>query len=911
MKEAELEIKNTITVNTSDTLSSKKSSEETHGGSHGKNNRKAGNGMITDELRAQFDESTSITSRTMGQLRQTQGHIDDGEDGRNHIVHDDAADHRPTREKEEKKLTAQISMMQPILRFLQLLCENHNRDLQNNLRQQDNKTSYNLVCETLQFLDCICGSTTGGLGLLGLYINVNNVGLINQALTSLTEYCQGPCHINQNAIAMHESNGIDIIIALLLNDINPLGKQRMDLVLELKNNASKLLLAIMESRHDSENAERILYNMSPKQLVDSIKRVFKQEILEGDIFYSLKVDVAKQAFHSEDAVEDDEEDDEEREASPKAVGHNIFILAHQLSQHNKELSELLKPSGTDLYGDQALEFYAKHTAQIEIARMDRTMERIVFPIPEICEYVTEETMVKVYQSAERDEQGSKVADFFDRHEDILREMQWQKKLRANPLLFWFSSHMLLWGSMSFNFTVIINLLVALFYPFDDSKKELDPRLSTLVWTAMLVSLAIVITLPSPGVIRVLILSTILRLIFSVGLEPTLWLLGVLNVINKAIFLTSLMGNRGTFTKPIRHIITDFEFMYDSLYLTLCMLGLCVHEFFYSLLLLDVVYREETLVNVIRSVTRNGRSIIMTAVLAVILIYLFSIIGFIFFQDDFLMEVESLDIQQIANDTTGSCPTDGNCSNTQSIVSQFLHMEQETGIAQPDEEDKQRACDSLIMCILTSLNQGLRNGGGIGDVLRKPSSKEPLFVMRVVYDLLFFFIIIIIVLNLIFGVIIDTFADLRSEKQQKEEILKNSCFICGLERSAFDNRTVSFEEHVQSEHNMWHYLYFIVLVNVKDPTEFTGPESYVYSMIKEKKLEWFPRMCAMSLTAEESEGETNELRNLQAQLDGTNKLIQNLSSQLNDLKDQMTEQRKQKQRMGLLQNPTFPMNHQSL
>ena len=47
-----------------------------------------------------------------------------------------------------------------------------------------------------------------------------------------------------------------------------------------------------------------------------------------------------------------------------------------------------------------------------------------------------------------------------------------------------------------------------------------------------------------------------------------------------------------------------------------------------------------------------------------------------------------------------------------------------------------------------------------------------------YDLLFFFIVIIIVLNLIFGVIIDTFADLRSEKTQKEEILKNSCFICG-------------------------------------------------------------------------------------------------------------------------------------
>ena len=57
-------------------------------------------------------------------------------------------------------------------------------------------------------------------------------------------------------------------------------------------------------------------------------------------------------------------------------------------------------------------------------------------------------------------------------------------------------------------------------------------------------------------------------------------------------------------------------------------------------------------------------------------------------------------------------------------------------------------------------------------------QEPLFVARVIYDLLFFFIVIIIVLNLIFGVIIDTFADLRSEKQQKDEILRNSCFICG-------------------------------------------------------------------------------------------------------------------------------------
>ena len=54
---------------------------------------------------------------------------------------------------------------------------------------------------------------------------------------------------------------------------------------------------------------------------------------------------------------------------------------------------------------------------------------------------------------------------------------------------------------------------------------------------------------------------------------------------------------------------------------------------------------------------------------------------------------------------------------------------------------------------------------------------------------------------------------------------------GLERDKFDNKTVTFEEHIKEEHNMWHYLFFVVLVKVKDSTEYTGPESYVAQMIK--------------------------------------------------------------------------------
>lgn len=111
--------------------------------------------------------------------------------------------------------------------------------------------------------------------------------------------------------------------------------------------------------------------------------------------------------------------------------------------------------------------------------------------------------------------------------------------------------------------------------------------------------------------------------------------------------------------------------------------------------------------------------------------------------------------------------------------------------------------------------------------------------------------------------------------------------------------------------MWHYLYFIVLVKVKDPTEFTGPESYVYAMIKGSNLDWFPRLRAMSLAAVEGDGEQIEFRSFQAQLESTQILVTNLSQQLMELKDQMAEQRKQKQRIGLLNSASAYLHNSNI
>lgn len=55
----------------------------------------------------------------------------------------------------------------------------------------------------------------------------------------------------------------------------------------------------------------------------------------------------------------------------------------------------------------------------------------MFPIPEICGYLTRDTKNKVFYTAELDDQGSKVSDFFEKTDDMFNEMKWQKKLRGN------------------------------------------------------------------------------------------------------------------------------------------------------------------------------------------------------------------------------------------------------------------------------------------------------------------------------------------------------------------------------------------------------------------------------------------------------------------------------------------------
>ena len=66
-------------------------------------------------------------------------------------------------------------------------------------------------------------------------------------------------------------------------------------------------------------------------------------------------------------------------------------------------------------------------------------------------------------------------------------------------------------------------------------------------------------------------------------------------------------------------------------------------------------------------------------------------------------------------------TKENCSN-ETTMTHGRYIPSTFVTEEISEEQVERACDTLFMCIVTTLNKGLRNGGGIGDVLRQPSSQ---------------------------------------------------------------------------------------------------------------------------------------------------------------------------------------------
>lgn len=63
-------------------------------------------------------------------------------------------------------------------------------------------------------------------------------------------------------------------------------------------------------------------------------------------------------------------------------------------------------------------------------------------------------------------------------------------------------------------------------------------------------------------------------------------------------------------------------------------GLFWHSYFFAFHTLHIIQDNDILQRAIESITRNGRSLLSVSMLAVTVVYLFAVVGFLFFRADF-------------------------------------------------------------------------------------------------------------------------------------------------------------------------------------------------------------------------------------------------------------------------------------
>nr|XP_036227361.1 ryanodine receptor isoform X22 [Bactrocera oleae] len=238
--------------------------------------------------------------------------------------------------------------------------------------------------------------------------------------------------------------------------------------------------------------------------------------------------------------------------------------------------------------------------------------------------------------------------------------------------------------------------------------------------------------------------------------------------------------------------TDNAFLYSLWYFSFSVMG-NFNNFFFAAHLLDVAVGFKTLRTILQSVTHNGKQLVLTVMLLTIVVYIYTVIAFNFFRKFYIQE---------------------------------------------EDEEVDKKCHDMLTCFVFHLYKGVRAGGGIGDEIGDPDGDD-YEVYRIIFDITFFFFVIIILLAIIQGLIIDAFGELRDQLESVKENMESNCFICGMGKDFFDIVPHGFDTHVQKEHNLANYMFFLMHLINKPDTEYTGQETYVWNMYQQRSWDFFP------------------------------------------------------------------------
>ena len=239
------------------------------------------------------------------------------------------------------------------------------------------------------------------------------------------------------------------------------------------------------------------------------------------------------------------------------------------------------------------------------------------------------------------------------------------------------------------------------------------------------------------------------------------------------------------------------------------LGLLSSPLWFSFHLLRLTSMESAKI-VMKSITTNWRRLGNTLVLALLLTYLFSVVGLVYFQDVHLGADVAIGVLESANCTSGDCTA-----------------------VEDGSDDNPSACSSLLTCFVSYSYAGLMQSGITGYLqdVQFPTHVRELGTVNsaiIFLDIVFMLTTSCFVIAIITGIICDTFGELRAEADAAKHYRSSTCFITGIPFS-----DVAAEDATQ----YLNYLY--LMLSLKRNQDTIALERMVIEQIERGEISWMP------------------------------------------------------------------------
>ncbi len=613
-----------------------------------------------------------------------------------------------------------------LLKVHQFLCEDNNRKFKDFFRNEEiSHLKHNRLIGLVEMFSKICDSNSWhenyDIGRLDYFPGPNKpylfpLGIAN--LECLSELLTGPCLENQKQVFKFNYDKINGILNRYCKDIDSLFYRMKEALVEM-------ILTTAEGVDDeiimfqSTNIEVCTINTV---IINSLKQLFCEKKANKDKQnyefigdYTIKMENFQEML---DMFENNSEFSEHplmnlsiklyfyiRLLSEKITKYDLFCKDRQKAMKDYAIEKKIEIKALGEDDLLCFQFLMQITSKVEIIA-GKTLFLFYFKKSANSSYLTDETKIKFEEEeADRETSESKLVSLISQVKFFEEEIEMNSnKFRNKKTIYKYFDNTI------FKYLEWITLAIAFLINFiilQDYKQKGPPFIYEGDYLTFITFLSIIEC--SISFCSVLIWT---YLKYSVSYQ-----------INYLKFVDAKYSgqeeNLTFFEKLDLRLFTGF-FKQDRvgsflIHMMFSILGLKVSNGFFGLELLTIINLSRTLQYVIKSVTAHSSQLLWTLFFGFITMYAYSIFAFVYFFEDF--------------------GEDGGF------------------------------CNSLSQCFISVLSMAFTNGTGIGGLMNQEeyvSENRAKFYGQMLLSMSFFIIVNIIMMNIIFGVIVDTFGELRDK-----------------------------------------------------------------------------------------------------------------------------------------------------